>query len=84
MAGCLLMALAIPGVFGATAPAEVFGLAYLGVTALHAGLFATAPNASAQAIPRFAPFNFGAAALVLLAAFLPVDCRWRCWWARWW
>ena len=83
MAGFLLMALAIPGVFGATAAsadnALVFGLAYLGVTALHAGLFATAPNASAQAIRRIAPFNFGAAALVLLAAFLPVDWRWVGW-----
>jgi len=83
MAGFLLMALAIPGVFGATAAsadnALVFGLAYLGVTALHAGLFATAPNTSAQAIRRIAPFNFAAAALVLLAAFLPVDWRWVGW-----
>jgi low temperature requirement protein LtrA len=80
MAGFLLMALAIPGAFGATDAASdsgiVFGLAYLGVTLVHAVMFKTAPTSSAQAIRRIAPFNLAGAALVLAAGFVDEDWRW--------
>ena len=62
MAGFLLMALAIPGVFTDTNDAVVFGLAYLGVNVVHAVLFSTAGNSSAHAIWRIAPFNIAARA----------------------
>jgi low temperature requirement protein LtrA len=83
MAGFLLMALAIPGVFeeGGVAgdSALVFGLAYTGVVVLHMLMFSTAPNSSAQAIRRIAPFNLGGATLVLVAAFVSEEWRWMFW-----
>jgi low temperature requirement protein LtrA len=83
MAGFLLMAMAIPGAFGSTEGAHdsgiVFGLAFIGVNLVHAGMFTTAPNQSAQAIWRIAPFNLTSAGLVLLAGFVDRDWRWLCW-----
>jgi low temperature requirement protein LtrA len=67
-AGFLVMSQAIPGSFGANTLA--FGLAYLFVVALHLGAFALHGGAGVgKAIARLAPFNLGAAALVVLAAF---------------
>lgn len=84
MGGFLLMALAIPGAFGPTEDAAsdtgvVFGLGFLLVTVIHTLLFSTAPNSSAQAIWRIAPFNLGAAALVLGAGLVATDWRWPLW-----
>jgi low temperature requirement protein LtrA len=73
MAGFLVMAMAIPKVFGAGA--LMFGLSYLFVVVLHHGAFALrAEGAAAKAIWGIAPFNLGASALLIGAAF--VDARW--------
>jgi low temperature requirement protein LtrA len=84
MGGFLLMAISIPGAFGRTAEALsdsgiVFGCAFLIVTMVHTGLFATAPNQSAAAIWRIAPFNLVGALLVIVAGILPHDWRWVGW-----
>ena len=73
MAGFLVMAMAIPEVFGAGA--LTFGLSYLFVVVLHLGAFALkGQGAAAKAIFGVAPFNLGASALLIGAAF--VDARW--------
>src|SRR5258705_821692 len=73
MAGLLVMALAIPEVFGAGA--LTFGLSYLFVVVLHLGAFALKGQGAAKvAIFGVAPFNVGASALLIGAAF--VDARW--------
>jgi low temperature requirement protein LtrA len=83
MAGFLLMAMAIPGAFGATESAPdsgiAFGLAYAAVTLVHLGMFTRAPTSSAQAIWRIAPFNLTGAGLVLAAGFVNADWRWVLW-----
>ena len=67
MAGFLVMALAIPEVFGAGA--LTFGLSYLFVVVLHLGAFALkGQGAAAKAIFGVAPFNLGASALLIGAA----------------
>src|SRR5712664_1650775 len=73
MAGFLVMAMAIPEVFGAGA--LTFGLSYLFVVVLHLGAFALKGQGAARvAIFGVAPFNLGASALLIGAAF--VDTRW--------
>jgi low temperature requirement protein LtrA len=61
MAGFLVMALAIPSAFDGSGAA--FGVAYLAVVLIHAGLFTRASTGSA--IRGLAPYNAGAALLVL-------------------
>ena len=69
MAGFMTMALAIPEVFGKGALA--FGLSYLLVVLLHLGAFALrGEGAAAKAIFGVAPFNLGASALLIGAAFV--------------
>lgn len=66
MAAFLILALAIPRAFSGSGPA--FGLAYLAVVAVHAGLFSrTSSQRTVRAILRLAPFNLASALLVLLA-----------------
>lgn len=73
MAGFMSMALAIPDVFGKGALA--FGLSYLLVVLIHLGAFALkGEGAAARAIFGVAPFNLGASALFIGAAF--VGARW--------
>src|SRR5689334_13180913 len=73
MAGFLVMAMAIPEVFGAGA--LTFGLACLFVVLLHLGAFALKGEGAARvAIFGVAPFNLAASALLIGAAF--VDARW--------
>ncbi|MCU1395800.1 MAG: hypothetical protein JWM34_4228 [Ilumatobacteraceae bacterium] len=84
MGGFLTMAIAIPSAFGAraTIPGDggvTFGVAFLVVTVVHMALFATAPNQSAHAIWRIAPFNVGGALLVGGAGFVDRDWRWVLW-----
>ena len=82
MGGYLLMAMAIPGSFGDGAHGDsgiVFGLAFLLVTLVHAAMFTTAPNASARAIRGIAPFNIGAAALLVIGGLGEPQWRWV-WW----
>jgi low temperature requirement protein LtrA len=84
MAGFLVMAMAIPTAFGPSESSSfdggvAFGVAYLAVTLIHAGLFSTASTSSAAAIWRLAPFNVAGAALVLAAGFVDEDWRWVLW-----
>jgi len=73
MAGFLIMALATPHV--AERDGLAFGLAYLLVVLVHAGLFLHAPNSSARAMYRVAPFNLAAALFVIAAGLAPA--RWN-------
>lgn len=75
MAGFLVMAMAIPQVFGAGA--LTFGLSYLFVVVLHHSAFALkAEGAAAKAIWGIAPFNLGASALLIGAAFIDAPWAW--------
>ncbi len=73
-AGFLVISQAIPKSFGEDALA--FGLAYLVVVALHLGAFALQGGPGiGRAVLKLAPFNLGAALLVVLAAFFPGPWR---------
>jgi low temperature requirement protein LtrA len=69
MGGFLVMALSIPHVDDRDG--VPFALGYLAVVLVHAALFTRAPNASARAIYRVAPFNLAGALLVLAAGLAP-------------
>ena len=74
MGGFLVMALAVPEVFGKSALA--FALAYLVVVLLHAVAFiVVGGRAALRGLLEVGPFNLAAAALVLIAAL--VDPRWN-------
>jgi low temperature requirement protein LtrA len=69
MAGYLVLALAIPQAFSEGDAA--FGVAYLVVVAVHAGLFTRAgATHTVRAVIRLAPFNLGSALLVLAAVLV--------------
>ncbi|UQN06170.1 low temperature requirement protein A [Deinococcus sp. QL22] len=77
MGGFFVMALSIPTVFdGGGLP---YALGLLTVTSIHALMFKTSHNSSAQAIWQIAPYNFGAALLVLAAAFVHPPYDWPLW-----
>jgi low temperature requirement protein LtrA len=69
MAGFLLIALSIPRAFSGAG--VTFGLGYLVVTMVHAGLFTrSGVPATVQAVFRLARFNLASALLVLAGGFL--------------
>jgi low temperature requirement protein LtrA len=69
MVGFLVMALAIPTAF--SGGGVVFGIGYLAVILIHAGLFANAQRGSGlTGIVRVAPLNIVAALVILGAGFL--------------
>lgn len=73
-AGFLVISQAIPKSFGEDTLA--FGLAYLFVVALHLGAFALQGGPGiGRAMLKLAPYNLGAALLVVLAAFLSIPWR---------
>ena len=72
MAGFLVIALAIPGVFAGNG--LIFGLAYLLVVLIHATAFAVGANR--RAMLGIAGFNFGAAFLVIAAGLLALAWDW--------
>ncbi|MFL6649244.1 MAG: low temperature requirement protein A, partial [Sulfurifustaceae bacterium] len=73
-AGFLVISQAIPGSF--TADTLTFGLAYLYIVLLHLAAFVSQGGKHfARAILRVAPYNAGAAVLVIAAAFL--DPAWK-------
>jgi low temperature requirement protein LtrA len=75
MAGFLVLALSIPDVYGRSGLA--FGLAYLFVVLLHLGAFYYGGGAGiGRATLRLAPFNLGAALLVLAAGVLETSWDW--------
>jgi low temperature requirement protein LtrA len=68
MAGFLLIALAVPTTFGPDGDGVVFGIGYLVVTVIHAGMFTRSQNrGSVVGIMRIAPFNLVSAVLILVA-----------------
>jgi low temperature requirement protein LtrA len=77
MCAYFVMALSIPR--AADRDGLAFGLAFALVTLVHGVLFTRASNSSATAILKIAPFNFGAAACAVGAAFLPTELRWLGW-----
>jgi low temperature requirement protein LtrA len=76
MAGFLVVALAAPSAFGAGGLA--FGVGYLIVNLVHAGLFLTSP-AARPGMARIASANIANAVVLLVAAFVPEPVRWALW-----
>ncbi len=75
MTGFLVMALAVPGMFGTDGLA--FALAYLFVVVLHLVAFVvTGGRPALRGVLELAPFNLGAALLVLAAALVEVSWEW--------
>ncbi len=73
-AGFVVISQAIPRSFGEDT--LTFGLAYLFVVLVQLGAFAFRRGpGSGRALARLAPFNLGAAALVILAAVVPLQWR---------
>jgi low temperature requirement protein LtrA len=75
MAGFLVMALALPRIFAGDG--LTFGLAYLFVIVLHIVAFLVKGGKNAaHAMLGVAPFNVGAAALLVVAGLLPAEWEW--------
>lgn len=77
MAAYFVMAMSIP--HASNRDGLPFGVAYLIVGLVHFGLFTRAPNASARAIFKIAPYNLTSALLVVAAAFITPEWRWIGW-----
>jgi low temperature requirement protein LtrA len=78
MAGYLVLALAIPSAF--IEGDAAFGVAYLVVVAIHAGLFTrTGVTHTVRAVLRLAPFNLGSALLVLAAVAVEGTAAYLLW-----
>ena len=78
MAAYLVLALAIPRAF--TATGLTFGLAYLTIVALHAGLFTRATSeVSARSILSIAQTNLVFAGLIVLGGALGDTAQWVIW-----
>jgi low temperature requirement protein LtrA len=76
MAGFLVLALAVPTAFDGGGLA--FGIGYLIVNLVHAGLFLTSPSARPGMV-RVAAGNIANAAVLVVAAFVPLPLRWALW-----
>lgn len=75
MAGFLVMAIALPSVFGADG--LIFGLAYLYVIVLHSlAFFVQGGRSAARAMLGIAPLNAGAGVLVIVAGLVHTDWKW--------
>jgi low temperature requirement protein LtrA len=78
MAGYFVLALAIPNAFSSSGLA--FGLAYLGVVAVHTTFFTRATSATVTtAILRLAPFNLVSALVILLGGALGGPVQYVLW-----
>ena len=78
MSGFLVIALAVPTAYDGAGLA--FGIGYLVVVVLHAGMFVRGTSASeVHAILRIAPFNFVGVGLVLVGGALGGDWQWALW-----
>ena len=79
MAGFLVVALAAPTAFdGYAGGGLAFGIGYLVVNLVHAGLFLTSPTAR-PGMTRIASANVANALVLLVAAFVPLPVRWAMW-----
>jgi len=78
MAAFLVISLAVPHAFASGGLA--FGLAYVAVVLIHAGLFSRSQaGASAAAMLRLAPLNLVAAAAIVAAGIAGGTARWVLW-----
>jgi low temperature requirement protein LtrA len=78
MAAYLVLALAIPRAFSEGDVA--FGVAYLVIVTIHAGLYTRSPEAhTLRALARLAPFNLGSALLVLAAVIVEGTAAYLLW-----
>ena len=78
MGGFLVIALAVPEAYEGSGLA--FGLPYLVVVFLHAGMYAKGASVSeVTAILRIVPFNIAAVALVVAGGALGGDAQWILW-----
>jgi low temperature requirement protein LtrA len=78
MGGFLVIALAIPDAYDGDGLA--FGVGYLAVVLLHAGMFVRGATVSeVRAILRIAPFNLLAVVLVLVGGAAGGDTQWTMW-----
>jgi low temperature requirement protein LtrA len=78
MGGFLVIALAVPEAYDGAGLA--FGIGYLAVVVLHAGMFVRGTSVSeVRAILRIAPFNLLAVGLVLIGGALGGDPQWVMW-----
>jgi low temperature requirement protein LtrA len=78
MAGFLVVALSIPHAFAGDGLA--FGLGYLLVTLVHAGLFTrTTTRSAVRAVLRIAPFNLASALLVVAGGLAGGDAEFVLW-----
>ena len=78
MGGFLVIALAVPAAYDGTGLA--FGIGYLAVILLHAGMYAQGGSVSeVAAILRIVPYNLAAAGLVLVGGALGGDAQWIIW-----
>jgi low temperature requirement protein LtrA len=78
MAAFMVISLAVPEAFGSSGVA--FGLAYVVVVLIHAGLFTRSQaGESAAAILRVAPLNLVAAVSIVIAGALGGTARWVLW-----
>jgi low temperature requirement protein LtrA len=78
MGAFLVISLAVPQGYGGEGLA--FGIGYLAVVLLHAGMYMRGTSLSeVRAILRIVPFNLAAAALVLIGGVLGGDAQWVFW-----
>jgi low temperature requirement protein LtrA len=78
MAGFLVLALSVPRAFSEGDVA--FGIAYLIIVSIHAGLFTrTGVTHTVRAVLRLAPFNLASAALVLAAVIVEGTAAYLLW-----
>ncbi|MDQ3671936.1 MAG: low temperature requirement protein A [Actinomycetota bacterium] len=78
MGAFLVIALAVPGAYDGKGLA--FGIGYLAVVVLHAGMYARGTSfAEVRAILRLVPFNLGAAVLVVVGGALGGNAQWILW-----
>jgi low temperature requirement protein LtrA len=78
MGGFLVISLAVPNAYDGDGIA--FGIGYLAVVVLHAGMYVKGTSVSeVAAILRIVPFNLAAAGLVLLGGALGGDAQWLIW-----
>jgi low temperature requirement protein LtrA len=78
MAGFLVLALAVPRAF--TEGDVAFGVAYLVIVAIHAGLYSrTSETSTTRAVLRLAPFNLASAVLVLAAVMVEGTAAYLLW-----
>lgn len=75
MAGFLLTSVAIPAAFGDTA--LLFALGFLALTGVHLAMFSR--SAARVTVSRLAPYNLGAALLILLAGLVSGPAAYALW-----